>query len=71
MLVGPDGSLLLVDGVCEGVILDEARGTGGFGYDPLFYMPSQGKTLAEMTIEEKNRISHRGKALRLIKEELV
>lgn len=63
VLVGPDGSLLLVDGVCEGVILDEARGTGGFGYDPLFYMPSQGKTLAEMTIEEKNRISHRGNAL--------
>ena len=63
VLAGPDGSLLLVDGVCEGVILDEARGTGGFGYDPLFYMPSQGKTLAEMTIEEKNRISHRGNAL--------
>ena len=67
VLVGPDGSLLLVDGVCEGVILDEARGTGGFGYDPLFYMPSQGKTLAEMTIEEKNRISHRGNALNAFK----
>ena len=67
VLVGPDGSLLLVDGVCEGVILDEARGTGGFGYDPLFYMPSQGKTMAEMTIEEKNRISHRGNALNAFK----
>ena len=67
VLAGPDGSLLLVDGVCEGVILDEARGTGGFGYDPLFYMPSQGKTLAEMTIEEKNRISHRGNALNAFK----
>jgi len=52
-LAGPDGSLLLADGVCEGVILDEAKGRGGFGYDPLFYMPNQGKTLAEMTIEEK------------------
>ena len=67
VLAGPDGSLLLVDGVCEGVILDEARGTGGFGYDPLFYMPSQGKTMAEMTIEEKNRISHRGNALNAFK----
>ena len=67
VLAGPDGSLLLVDGVCEGVILGEARGTGGFGYDPLFYMPSQGKTMAEMTIEEKNRISHRGNALNAFK----
>ena len=67
VLAGPDGSLLLVDGVCEGVILDEARGKGGFGYDPLFYMPSQGKTMAEMTIEEKNRISHRGNALNAFK----
>ena len=67
VLVGPDGSLLLVDGVCEGVILDEAKGRGGFGYDPLFYMASQGKTLAEMTIEEKNRISHRGNALNAFK----
>lgn len=71
VLAGPDGSLLLVDGVCEGVILDEARGTGGFGYDPLFYMPSQGKTLAEMTIEEKNRISHRGNALKAFKHLLL
>ena len=68
VLAGPDGSLLLVDGVCEGVILDEARGTGGFGYDPLFYMPSQGKTMAEMTIEEKNRISHRGNALKSFRQ---
>ena len=67
-LAGPDGSLLLADGVCEGVILDEAKGMGGFGYDPLFYMASQGKTLAEMTIEEKNRISHRGNALNAFKQ---
>ncbi len=67
-LAGPDGSLLLADGVCEGVILSAARGTGGFGYDPLFYMASQGKTLAEMTIEEKNRISHRGNALKSFRQ---
>jgi XTP/dITP diphosphohydrolase len=70
-LAGPDGSLLLTDGVCEGVILVEARGTGGFGYDPLFYIPALGKTLAEMTVEEKNRISHRGNALHVFKQKLL
>jgi len=51
-------------GVCEGVILEELRGTGGFGYDPLFYVPGLAKTFAQLTLEEKNRISHRGAALR-------
>lgn len=70
-LAGLDGSLLLTDGVCEGLILVEARGTGGFGYDPLFYIPALGKTLAEMTVEEKNRISHRGNALHVFKQKLL
>lgn len=70
-LAGPDGSLLLTDGVCEGIVLAQARGTGGFGYDPLFYMPEFQKTLAEMTVEEKNKISHRGNALKAFKQKLI
>lgn len=50
-------------GQCEGVILSAPRGTGGFGYDPLFYFSALHKTFAELTTEEKNKISHRGKAL--------
>lgn len=53
-------------GETEGVILDEYRGEGGFGYDPLFYYEPMDKTYAEMTAEEKNSISHRGKAMRLL-----
>lgn len=60
----PDGLLLSTDGVCEGLILEAACGEGGFGYDPLFYMPEYEQTLAEMTQEQKNAISHRGAALR-------
>lgn len=70
-LVGPDGSLLLADGVCEGVILRERRGNSGFGYDPLFFMPDRGKTLSEMTLLEKNSVSHRGNALRSLKQKLL
>lgn len=61
---------LVAEGTCEGVILEEPRGAGGFGYDPLFYVPPLGKTLAEMTPEEKNRISHRGAALRQLAVQL-
>ena len=70
-LAGPDGSLMLAEGVCEGIVLFEARGTGGFGYDPLFLMQDQRKTLAEMTLAEKNLVSHRGNALRAFKQQLV
>ncbi len=70
-LAGPDGSLLLADGTCEGVILTEPKGDGGFGYDPLFWMPDQQKTLAEMTVQEKNAISHRGNALKVLKQKLL
>ena len=48
----------------------EEKGTNGFGYDPIFYVPEFGKTTAELTEEEKNQVSHRGKALELMKEEL-
>lgn len=60
----PLGQLLTAQGTCEGVILNSPRGTGGFGYDPLFYIPEYGKTMAEMTLVEKNAISHRGAALK-------
>jgi XTP/dITP diphosphohydrolase len=62
-LVEPGGAEVLVDGVCEGTILDETRGAGGFGYDPVFLIPSRGRTFAELSVEEKNEISHRGLAM--------
>ncbi|MDK1032561.1 MAG: non-canonical purine NTP pyrophosphatase, partial [Planctomycetia bacterium] len=62
--------LLTTRGTCRGIITPEARGTGGFGYDPCFFVPSLGKTMAEMAPEVKNRISHRGRALRAFKEKL-
>lgn len=55
---------IVEEGRLEGVILRERRGDNGFGYDPVFYIPTVGKTLAEMTTEEKNRLSHRGEAFR-------
>lgn len=58
------GELFEYQGRLEGRILEEERGEGGFGYDPVFYVIDQGKTLAEMTLEEKNQISHRSQALR-------
>jgi XTP/dITP diphosphohydrolase len=57
-------------GRIEGEILPEGRGTDGFGYDPIFFVPSRGKTMAELSTEEKNRISHRGQALRALIEEM-
>ena len=66
----PDGRELTVRATVEGRIGYEERGRNGFGYDPIFYLPEMGKSTAELTEEEKNRISHRGKALRLMKEEL-
>ena len=60
----PDGQTLTAEGFCEGRILTQPRGTKGFGYDPVFYVPKIGKTFAEALPEEKNAISHRGNALR-------
>ena len=53
----------IITGISEGIILDECRGQEGFGYDPLFYVPSLGKTFAQLSMEEKNQISHRGRAI--------
>ena len=66
----PDGSVLHTEKTMEGLIAEEPAGDGGFGYDPILYIPEFGKTSAQLTIEEKNRISHRGKALEAMKEEL-
>lgn len=64
VLVYPDGRMYEAEGICNGLIQDEPRGTEGFGYDPYFYVPKFRKTMAELTIEEKELISHRGRALR-------
>lgn len=66
-LASPDGVLAEADGKIEGQIIDEARGENGFGYDPHFFVPSLGKTTAELRPEHKNSISHRGNALRAIR----
>lgn len=52
------------EGTCEGIIIPEDRGTNGFGYDPIFYIPSKARTMAELSDEEKNEVSHRGNAVR-------
>ena len=62
---------LLTESVVEGVILDHMKGAGGFGYDPIFYYPKLKKTFAELKKDEKNNISHRGKALRKFQKILV
>ncbi len=66
----PDGRILHTEAAMEGVIAKEPAGCGGFGYDPILYIPEFGKTSAELEIDEKNRISHRGKALEAMKAEL-
>ena len=67
----PDGSVLHTEETMEGRIAGEPAGSGGFGYDPILWLPEFGKTSAEITMDEKNRISHRGKALRAMREALV
>lgn len=63
-LSGPGGSpVTLFEGVCPGVIAQESSGSGGFGYDPIFHLPEQGCTMADLTADQKHSISHRGKVL--------
>lgn len=67
----PDGRVLTEQAAIEGRIGYEEKGANGFGYDPIFMVPAYGKSTAELTEEEKNKISHRGKALRAMKDRLV
>lgn len=68
-LAVPTGPALTYEATCEGVIVDEPRGTNGFGYDPVFLYPPAGKTFGEMDLQEKSLVSHRGRALREMKDE--
>jgi XTP/dITP diphosphohydrolase len=60
----PGEAIRQVEGICEGEIIPEERGENGFGYDPIFWIPLKGRTMAELTDDEKNAISHRGNAVR-------
>ena len=66
VLVRPDGQHLVARGECPGVIVEEPRGENGFGYDPVFVPDGHVRTMAEMTMDEKNELSHRGRALRML-----
>jgi XTP/dITP diphosphohydrolase len=63
-IAGPGRNVQLVEGICLGEIIQEERGKGGFGYDPIFLIKELDKTMAELEMDEKNRLSHRGRALR-------
>lgn len=66
----PNGDVITARGECAGVITLDPRGEGGFGYDPVFEFPETGKTMAELSEEEKNAVSHRGKALKIFEMKL-
>lgn len=66
----PDGTELTAEGTCDGVITDAPRGSGGFGYDPVFLHPPLGRTFAELDAEEKDRISHRARAIAALRDRL-
>jgi len=68
--VFPNGDVVSSEGVCRGSILRAPRGSGGFGYDPVFLVDGTGKSMAELSLEEKNAVSHRGNALRLFEKRL-
>ncbi len=70
-IVTPEGKEWTSEGVVEGEVLKDLRGMEGFGYDPLFLLPERGITTAELSLEEKNLISHRGKAFRMIQDILI
>lgn len=66
----PDGRVLHTEEAMEGILADHPAGNGGFGYDPILYIPESGMTAAQLTLEQKNKISHRGKALEAMKRKL-
>jgi XTP/dITP diphosphohydrolase len=63
--------VITADGACDGVVLDAPRGTGGFGYDPLFLVPALGQTFAELGVGTKGELSHRARAMQAIKPRLL
>jgi XTP/dITP diphosphohydrolase len=67
----PNGRVEVFSGACQGIITQEPRGANGHGYDPIFYVPELGKTMAELTLEEKNRFSHRARAAEKAREWLI
>lgn len=67
VLIDPAGKEILIKETCEGLITMTPSGSGGFGYDPYFFLPDKKRTMAELPMEEKNKISHRGKALQKVK----
>ena len=69
-IAGPNMETTTLFGTCEGVILEEKRGTNGFGYDPIFFVQALNRAMAELSPEEKGSISHRGNAIRQLKEKL-
>lgn len=68
--VFPNGDTITARGECEGFIAYEPKGNGGFGYDPVFFLPEMGRTMAELSEDEKNAVSHRGKALKIFEKKL-
>ncbi len=70
-LADPDGSTSVAGGECRGEIMPHARGEGGFGYDPLFLVEGTGRTMAELTLLEKNRLSHRARAIAAVRPTLL
>jgi XTP/dITP diphosphohydrolase len=71
LIEAADATPIVAQAAWEGFILDVPRGCGGFGYDPYFWLPELEKTAAELSSEEKNRLSHRGKAMRALREALL
>ncbi len=69
-LASPSGESKVFQATCEGKISTAPSGNGGFGYDPIFWLPEQGRTMADLTAEEKHQISHRGKVLRQLRDYL-
>lgn len=70
VLAFPDGAVVHADGTCEGILETSPRGSGGFGYDPIFQPAGWDETMAELTPEQKDRISHRGRAFRALRDQL-
>jgi XTP/dITP diphosphohydrolase len=70
-IASPNGEVTLCQGECPGIIALEPRGEGGFGYDPVFYLPRLDKTMAQLSMEQKNEVSHRGKAARAARNMLI